>query len=346
MNWRQYIIIFRRVRKLEWLSLSLLAIFIAHCIYQFIIPPHSYFSLTRTPINSPGYLIRNLFREYINELQRVNPLFLKMLNERQNFTSLITDSDALQKTYTKYVNLEKFYINLENLSNDLKSSELRKKYFSYGEDGLKCETCTLDPMMYPLAIMPSFILWYLVFLSLIGFYTEFSTKKGWRFPIVLVTIVCIGIEAHSIIVEPNSTYLLYRYVFGGKKKEYYILPQQIIKIRSIIFCMLSFLVVMIDLKKKEIPSLVSLKSLTQTVEICAAGLQAARLARTSIMQSDDLRRHCWDYYKKVDQIKQHLFNDPEYQKMQSDLNRKYQIEALEKKTADSIRQALDSIGGN
>ena len=193
-----------------------------------------------------------------------------------------------------------------------------------------------------MALMPSVIAWYISFLILAGFCSEFPMKKGLRMPAVSIVFIGFVLETLSIVMQPNENFIPFTLMFfDSKKNMFYTLPQQCSIIRALLLALISAFVVVVDIGEKKIASIVSLKSLTETVETCTALLQTSRLARTSVMQNDDLRKYCWEYYKKVDQIKQHLFNDSDYKKFQAEMRRKYRLDDFEKKSERTFVPLFD-----
>jgi hypothetical protein len=337
-HWRKHVVFCREKSTAEKLTLAVLAAFVTKLVYDIANPPLSYFSMTKTSIDSPAYMVRNKFRQYVQDRESEDPNFLEMLSYRKKTIQESTDSELQGKIYSPFKEIEEEYIELERLSMALRNNENRRLYAMFGSDGFKCEVCGKNSYYRAAVIAPSILKEYLLVFFAIGVVSIFPHKKYWRYILSLICVLLMAYEifewgfSESLTVElyaaPNDGNLLTR-------------PEQMTSIRNIIFLIICLLAFVIDFSVFEDPVVGSLKLVVQSVEAAAAKLQLSRLARMATMGDDTLRKFCWDYYRKTEQQSQHLFNDPQYKKLQAELAQKYKMDELIQKSEETMADALD-----
>lgn len=352
INWRSHVVFLRPTLRTERIFLSIMALLVVFHITQLINPPKSYFSLTKTPIDAPAYMIRNRFREYVSERSSIDGKFASMIKAREIASSEKSASQSQRakeadeesvSIHSAFPDIELEYLDLEKNSMDLRNNEIRKKYVLFGQDAVSCNTCKSDISLEALLVAPSCIYHYIICLIAIGVVTTFRKKAGCRVPALIPLSIGIFMEAITLTVFADDVSYFPFHMLPLNRSNIMTRMEQMAWIRSLILATVYIFVLLIDIEIPPSEASTLSKSAIESIESSIARLQTARLARMAVMRDDTLRRHCWESYRVADRENQHLFNSPEYKQLQAELSRKYRLEQLESIAESNVKSALDHI---
>ena len=173
----------------------------------FLSGSENFFSLTHSRIDSPSYIIRNNFRDYIQRWSEADPLVRKIIESPE---TLLEDSQYSGKPSFKR------FVDLKKLSEALKIKEKKIFYVKYGEAAfLNCDYCTAD-YDYLMFIFPSILIEYCMFLIIAGILSLSYFKSKWRNYSIILVILLFGAETYAFMVQPFSptTFEPYDVLFG------------------------------------------------------------------------------------------------------------------------------------
>lgn len=338
-SWKKYVVFYNPKSLLEKSSLAILVALIGRMLLSIASPEQHYFAMTRTDINSPAYMIRNKFREYVKTRGENDPIFREMIKLRNSHVKESTDSDVLGKIYTSYTHLEKEHAALEKMSIELRNNESRRLVVLFGPDVLNCELCN-DLYSRIGLIAPTILKDYLLSLVVIGLVTTSPIKYRWRGYIVLILGIFLAYESYECF-QSDSTKIELSLLL--RDENYLTKPEQLALTRHIMLAIVLSLVFILDLPMSESPMLVKMKKICEAIEISSTKIQASRLSRMAAMQDDNLRKHSWEYYRMVSKEANLNSSDPEYKKLQLDLGRKYNLDRLLKDADSQIATTFDTL---
>ena len=337
-NWKDYVVFGRSHSRSELFSLFVLLAGTMYFAFGAMYPDEYYFAITKTPIDAPAFLIRNRFREYINQHEANDAHFAEMIRARRAAIGDSTDTAKLNQVYSTQVKLEKTFIELENLSHLLRNNEIRKQYLLYGPAALQCQVCDLkSPWQYALLTAPLIMKDYLLALFVIGLATTHKKKAKWRSVAIALCSLMVVYEAYEIAYSDSINIQL----FDPSGENFETRLEQLAGVRIIALLILCTLTLLIDYAINDHPAVAKLKASLTSLETSTVRLQTARLARTAAMGDDTLRKHYETVQRKVEQEKQHLFNDPEYKRVQAELAHKYNMNAMLQKAEEAVKMVLD-----
>lgn len=339
-NWRNHVVFYRKSSKGELLSLLLLTIVTLYFCYKCAWPEKYYFMITKTPTDAPSYMVRNRFRDYVSRMEGSDVSFQQMMASRRAVVGESTDPAVLAKVHSKYTDLENEFINLEQMSHELRNNENRRLYLLYGITWSSCSFC--DPKSswhYSLYIAPAIAKDYLLALLAIGLASEYERKSKWRLVSLVVFILVASYDVYELAFSDSPIIQLYE---PSGSENYLTRVEQLAIGRNLILLLMSALTLLIDFAVVQNPLLHRLKTTLKLLETSVAKLQTARLARTVVVWEDTLRKHYNDYQRKVEAGKQQIFNDPTYKKIQSEMAHKYNMDKVLDEADAALKVAFDA----
>lgn len=339
-SWKKYVSYYNSRSLNEKIYLSVLLALALKLFLSAGNPGAYYFARTKTDIESPAYMIRNRFRDFINEEETKNPLFGEMYRLRRLHVQDSGDPEVISKLYTPFKRLEQDFMELELLSHELRSKDSRRNYVLYGPDALKCEVCDKSDIYRAGLVAPEILKDYVVSLIVVGLVTLSRLKYRWRKIVLFFFAVLLSYECYELLYS-NSEFI--ELSISSSYEKLLTRPEQLSMVRHIAMSIILFLVFAIDLPTLEPPQVVSLKNINDNLEKCASKLQAARIARMAALDDDTLRKHYWEHHKKVGMEKLSIFNGAEYKKLQLELARKYNLEQILKESEDSTRTLFENV---
>lgn len=343
-NWKSYVVLFRKLgSRLEAIALFLLLLASVRQILLVAMPEESYFMITKTPIDSPAFMVRNKFREYVALRELNEPAFREMLHARLSALGDSSNANAIAKIYSRHTNLEKEFISLERLSHDLRSNELRKQYLQFGQEAIRCETC--DPKNswnYALLVAPGILANYFITLAVIFFASLSVRKYKWRFVSIIVCTIFIAYEAYELgfsdSIRITARESLSEQIYQTKL-------EQLAYGRNLVLAALLLLTFVFDLQATENGNLLTTTQKSyQALERSLAKLQTLRLAKSAIATDGALKKHFETHSKTSPSLlsgSAALFNGPEYKKLQSALARKYNMDKMVDDASTAIKVILN-----
>lgn len=325
-NWKNHVVFYRKSSKGETLSLLFLTAVVLYFCLKCVRPEQSYFAITRTPTDAPSFLVRNRFRDYISRMESSSTSFRQMVASRKAAVGESTDPAVLCKTYSAHVDLERSFIELEAMSHDLRNNENRRLYLLYGIAWDSCPFCDpKSPWHYCLYIAPTIGRDYLLALLAIGIASAYEQKFRWRLVSLVVFLLVASYEVYELAFSDSHTIQLYE---ASASENYLTRMEQLAIGRNVVLLIMSALTLLVDFAVVQNPLLQRLKVALRRLETSVAKLQTARLARTAIVGDDVLRKHYNDHQRKAEAEKQHIFNDPGYKKIQSEMAHKHNMDRI------------------
>lgn len=320
-NWKRHVIFFRPTGSLEKLLLAGLLARSCWLLYRTGAEPEPlYFAKTQTPVDAQAYMIRNHFRSYVERREAAEPHFAEMMRIRREQLGTSTDPEEMGRLYSRHVDLEREYIQLERLSMELRAKEYRRRYVLFGPEAPECELCGGDGWLYVGLVAPTVLREYLVMLLLVGLVSMWTTggrKGAWRGYAVGVLALLLAYEGMEWGLSEELSTMLGQ--LGSGPGNYLTRPEQLQQVRSLVLGLLGLLVVLVDFVPAEDVELVGLLLTAKAVEETTATLQATRLTTAAILGNDALRRSFVEHYKRNEYDRSRMVADPLYGKLTSEL---------------------------
>lgn len=340
MNWRKQVIFYRKVERTEKFVLALLCIWCAWNCIAFVRPACSYFYITKTNVNAPSYLIRNRLRDFFAQRIENDTEFAEMYHARaEKLKEYNNNPEYENQIFTRFEKLEQEFLDFENLSHSLRRNHIRDAFLLFGPESLNCKSCSTDPIYSSMHMAPNSAMWYVIAFAVVGMVTELTKKYNRRNTPSVILLLTMAFEAYTIAFSQSIAYEPFDFVYRGSAVAFMTRPEKMAWFRALVSLICTIWLFVFDSEYKESATTISLKNSLQQMESGIARLQTARLARLSIMRNDALRRFCWDHYKRAEHERLHLFNDPEYKKLQAELAVKYkqhEMEAAANRNVDAI----------
>lgn len=339
-NWKNHVVFYRKSSKGELLSLLLLAFVTLYFCYKCAWPEKSYFMITKTPTDAPSYMVRNRFRDYVSRMESSDVSFRQMMVSRRAIVGESTDPAVLGKFYSNDFDLEKSFIELEQMSHELRNNENRRRYLLYGIKWNSCSVCdSKSPWHYCLYIAPTIAKDYLLALLAIGLASKYEQKSKWRLVSAVVLVLVASYDIYELAFSESPIIQLYE---PSGSENYLTRVEQLAMGRNLILLLMSVLALLVDFSAVQNPLLQRLRVTLKSLETSVAKLQTARLARTVVVWDDTLRKHYNEYQRKVEPGKQQIFNDPAYKKIQSEMAHKYNMEKVLDEADAALKVAFDA----
>lgn len=322
-NWREHIVFYRTVTKFEKICLILSLMYSAVLLKSILIPQQYYFSITKTPVNSPSYLIRNRFRSFVEEKAQKDVKFHDMIKARKKIIGDSTDAEMIYKVYTEERSLETEYIKIEKLSMELRNKETRHRYCLYGPDSLDCAVCSPQGWSHFALIAPKILLEYILSLLFIVLVCMFPRKQRWKNYSICAAIITIALESLEWIASDDSSIFLSSLI---PNNNYLTKPEQLSIVRKFLLLSLNIIMVVIDLPIVQNTVQDSLKQIIEQTEQVAAKLQYSRIARIAIALDDNLFEFDSKNRKKQDGEIKDYFQTPELKSLRTELAQKHNLQ--------------------
>lgn len=277
LNWKRYCSFFRKLSRVDLASISAAVLW---CLFLYVDgfhKPSLYFAKTGTSLDAPSYMIRNRFRDYTMHLKSSNPRF--------------------ESLYTKYVKhpdspidneidpLLKQFLDLDELSNKLRSSEYRKNYIFYGQ-AADCEICERNHWFFNLYILPGIASTYIGTIIIIGILTLGDRKQRFRLPSILLVFMFLLYETYVWVLGDSFVIEAYAAV---NAKTFLARPEQLSRLRSAWLIIVVILSIFFDLPRKVDPIMEGVLFALKSVELAFTKRLVARLVKIAIYTDSQLR---------------------------------------------------------
>lgn len=242
-------------------------------------PQPNYFRETRTNPNSPAFLIRNQYRDYISRISAYDPRINEYLQ-------------SADRTHATLPLETKEHINrLESLSVELRSTENKNVYCRFGESCyVGCTQCDKKkPLDYLIYYLPVLGLHYFVFLLAFGLLTlpkDRANMLGIGTFAVLLAGLHDGVNAYLFTI--NSGLMLYDAIFPNDV--YTSSIERLEFIRGLIFAIALMIPLVVAIPKRENPTLKSLTSSLKTVQKSLDGLLFSRISKSVMAADEELKK--------------------------------------------------------
>lgn len=322
-DWRKHVVFYRASTKLEKIFLGALLINAAFLLKSVVLPEKFYFAITKTPVDSPSYLIRNKFRSFVEESIKKDSRFEEMINRRKNIIENSSDVETTHEVYSDHHSIEKNYIELERLSMDLRSKDTRKKYALYGPDSLNCSVCNQESWSYLVLIAPQIIEDYLLSLLLIGLVCFFPHKQRWMNCSIFFVAIVVALEILEWIASDDHSTFLSSII---PNSEYLTKLEQLRLVRRFLLLLLNSIVLSVDLPAARDMLRENLKKIVNQTEYVAAKLQYSRIARIAIALDDKLRDFDLAHRKRRDCEIKEYFQTPELKSLRTEIAHRHNLQ--------------------
>lgn len=275
--------VFRQHSRLDLTLLLISTSWLVFQVWNIIYPKNLYFSETRTTKNSPGYLIRNQFREYVAEQSRQSSTFKEMIDSRNSKLNFDIDKQEDDQDEAEPSALKYHYDRLEALSMELKSSEFRKLYIRHGDAALDCKVCGTEDWMLFLFSFPSVMIHYIISIFLVSISSPL--KRRLKGPCISFLFVSLLLETYTAYTGDLSLLSLITF----KNEDFLTLPEKLSLIRSCVLITISIIVLLFDARESPDPVMEGLEVIMRASEKAAAKLQTVRLAKLAILSDEKLK---------------------------------------------------------
>lgn len=321
--------------KLNWsnklISLLGLAYLVFKLISMFVYGHANFYSTIETRIDSPGYIIRNQYRNYLAVWESAVPE-ITTLRQMKGEGKDLSDyhNQALLKEFE----------DMEFLSEQLKMKDKKKLYSKFGEHAfLECKYCSKD-LDYLLFLTPSVFLEYTVFLIIAGLITSQVFKSKWRNHIFIVVCLAILIEANGFYLFEQTGVDLYGLIFS---EDFFTLQiEKISFIRDALFVSFILVIMIFDLRPdNQINE--TFEDVTRSLEASLALLQSTRLQKAAISLNEDLKKFALESLKKQKFKHASIVSDQNFRAKVAESGPKLEMEQMIQNHGDTIEKLLSLV---
>jgi len=277
-NWKNHTRFHRESDKNEVLSILVSLAYFTFCIIRLLDYRKEYFYITRTPIASPSYLIRNNFRQYVDDLRTTNPKFDLMYTQRMALFEQDGSTDE-NELVTSFPDLEKQFIREQKLSFELRSIKFSRNYNYFGEEAaISCTICDEnDGWSFVLFILPSILSCYLMFSGVLWTYSSRSPlKSGWKLPFFVSNCIVFTIELGWRIL---SDFPLIIPVSFSSSAAFITFHGRLKILRFMFLAAMTLILIVFDRPSVKSPRLEALERIQTELEISTYKLQISRYIR-------------------------------------------------------------------
>jgi len=255
----------------------------------------NYFRETLTPLNSPAYLIRNSYRDFIEKLGKTDINFNEYISSVPPQTSFTDHVDF----DPKFEQVRDYLVQLESLSLKLRLKENILLYSSFGDYAFNnCEFCDKnDSLNYLLFVIPSIGFSYIKFMLALGLLTLIGNKRqGFKCGVILCIIALIHDGLNFYMFMNKSDMLLYDWIFPSGSKSM-LNFEKLEFVRSLIFAIALLFSFFIEIPERLDQNLVRLRETLSSLQELVDQFIFTQLSRAAILNEDSLRKAYFEYMK-------------------------------------------------
>lgn len=257
----------RKITMKEILIICLGILFLAFDGIHFL-RRKNYYLETGTPLNSPSYMLRNYFRDYLKKLN-----VKEMENKIDLPTSSMIKDNSLRLTY---------------LNEQMRRKSFQKLYNIFGEDVvLNCLHCTEDQifdycLMYLRNILPS----YMIFYCIMAVLTLNNQKYHWRTFFLVTFLIMFFLESVSTFWDQVNAIIDLDSIFKFMKSDF--MQYEILWIiRIIYFFSMLAITSLWDLKNTSSSQKLSIEMISRNLEFFKLALKFLKsLPSHKLLQTD------------------------------------------------------------
>lgn len=290
----------------------------------------NFFAKINARIDSPSYVIRNHYRDYLEFWADNNAEIKEIINVKEN---------ELESTLLERKSIYKTFLNMQFLSEQLKIKEKKSIYSKFGEWAfLKCDYCKTDTD-FIMFLAPSAIFEYSLFLILVGALSSYSSKSNWRLYGLVLAFLSFVFELYAFIFPLHSmtTFEPYDFIFGDDMLT--LRYEKITTIREIFF--LSFLIISLIFDNGKDQKLISVLDHSRNLlETSLSFLQAARIQSAAISIDENLQKHVLEVNKSNKSKLSSIISDPGFRQKVADEGHKLNIDELMEQKSKNIDELI------
>lgn len=284
----------------------------------FISGPENFFSLTNSRIDSPSYMIRNNFRDYVQSWSEYDPLVRKILEAPE-----ASSEDSQFSAFPVF----KRYLNLKRLSEALKIKEKKNFYSKYGESAfLNCDYCTAD-YDYLMFLVPSILREYCLFLIVSGVLTISYFKSKWRNYSIILSIIVFAAETYAFMVQNSSSSTVfepYDILFGDDL--FTLRFEKISFLRNASFVIFLLVILIFDFGRDHSLE-ASIDQMRSSAETSLSFLQATRIHDAVLSIDENLRKFSIEMKKSPSALAS-IISSPGFRQKVAEIGHKLDVETL------------------
>lgn len=255
----------------------------------------NYFRETLTPLDSPAYLIRNSYRDFIDKLKKTNISFNEYISSvplQMSFSDHV-DFDP------KFEQVREYLVQLESLSLKLRLKENISLYSSFGDYAFNnCEFYDKnDSLNYLLFVIPSIGFSYVKFMLALGLLALIVNKRqGFKYGVILCIIALIHDGLNLYMFMNKSDMLLYDWIFPSGSKSM-LKFEKLEFARNLIFVIALIFNIFIEIPEILDQNLVRLRETLNSLQELVDQFIFTQLSRAAILNEDSLRKAYFEYMK-------------------------------------------------
>lgn len=344
--------LFREFRKIEFSILpwkpkrvfdkivnSVVIIFIISKLASiFLFDSRNFFARTNCRIDSPSYVLRNHYRTYIENWAETNP-------EVANIVKIQDNSYDISGHEGKA--LHKDILNLQYLSEQLKSKEKKYFYSKFGENAfLHCDYCTND-YDYLLYSAPNILYEYSLFLILIGALSSSSHKSNWRIYGIFTAFISLSFEVYGLVFtsEPSSasSFEPFDAIFGDDM--FTLRFEKILIIRNILFILFSIIAYILD-NEKDMKLETIFDQLHTSLGTSLAFLQSTRIQNAAIAIDENLSKYVNEAGRLNKSKLASIISDPHFRQKVAETGHKLNLDDMLEQKDKNIEDLFKIIKHN
>lgn len=299
----------------------------------FLFAPENFFLTVNSRIDSPSYVIRNQFRNFIAEWSEADPKIKHIISLKLAGSDLY---DFPEKALlTKYENME-------FLSEQLKIKDRKLFYSKFGETAfLGCKYCSSD-FDYLFYLSFSVLFEYVLFLGLVGILTTEPLKSNWRPYGLLISFISIFFEIYSHLLQDHTGFEIYSIIFS---EDFFTLRyEKITFIRQMLFISFLLVVLLFD-NGKDFRLQTILSKIQKSLETSVALLQSSRIQEAATSVDETLLKFVLEAKKRGKTSLASIVADPLFRQKVADSGTSLEFEKLLKQNNDSL-EALFEIASS
>ena len=250
----------------------------------FIFDSENFFSRTGCRIDSPSYVLRNSYRSYLERWAQTNSELEKIVKMYEYSSDISGYEDTP---------LYKDFLNLQHLSEQLKSKEKKFLYSKFGEKAfLQCDYCNSE-YDYLMFLVPSALYEYSLFFILAGVLSSIAQKSNWRIYGLFSGLIAFAIESYGLVFSSKSSSSFTSFepfdaIFGDDM--FTLRFEKVVFIRNIIFIIFLLIAYLLNYGK-DLKLEIIIDQIRNSLATSLAFLQSTRIQNAAIAIDETLAKY-------------------------------------------------------
>lgn len=300
----------------------------------FVFDAENFFSRVSCRIDSPSYVMRNHYRTYVEQWAETNPEIAKIvkLHEHSSDNSGYEDSP-----------LYRDFLNLQLLSEQLKSKEKKAFYSKFGETAfLQCDYCNND-YDYLMFLVPRALYEYSLFLALSGVLSSCVQKSNWRIYGIFSAMITLAMEAYGLFFSKSpdlTSFEPFDAIFGDDM--FTLRFEKIMFMRNISF-ILFLLVAYLFNYEKDLKLELLLDQLRSSLGTSVDFLQSTRIQTAAITIDENLSKYANDASRLNKSKLAAIISDPNFRQKVAESGHKLNVEEMLEQKDKNIDELFEII---